>query len=102
MCKNPAMSTHRPHRVAVLALDGVVAFDLGVPSQVLGSARDEGGAQLYDVRVCTPGGRPVRSSAGFQVLPDHGLEQLEDADTVLVPGIHDVPRESWTRRCVRR
>jgi transcriptional regulator GlxA family with amidase domain len=91
MCKNPAMSTHRPHRVAVLALDGVVAFDLGVPSQVLGSARDEGGAQLYDVRVCTPGGRPVRSSAGFQVLPDHGLEQLEDADTVLVPGIHDVP-----------
>ncbi|MDQ1666681.1 MAG: hypothetical protein QOH75_2712 [Actinomycetota bacterium] len=91
MCKNPAMSTHRPHRVAVLALDGVVAFDLGVPSQVLGSARDEGGAQLYDVRVCTPGGRPVRSSAGFQVLPDHGLEQLEDADTVLVPGIYDVP-----------
>ncbi|MEE3919805.1 helix-turn-helix domain-containing protein [Micromonospora sp. BRA006-A] len=35
-----------------------------------------------------PGGLPIRSSAGFQVLPDHGLELLERADTVIVPGIH--------------
>ena len=33
MCKNLAMRLHpdRPHRVAVLALDGVVAFELGLP-----------------------------------------------------------------------
>ncbi|WP_247660618.1 DJ-1/PfpI family protein, partial [Micromonospora sp. D75] len=77
-----------PHRVAVLALDGVVALDLGTPAQVFGAARTDGGVPLYLVATCTPGGQPVRSSAGFQVLPDHGLELLDTADTVIVPGIH--------------
>ncbi|MGZ4594566.1 MAG: GlxA family transcriptional regulator [Actinomycetes bacterium] len=79
------------HRVAVLALDGVVAFDLGVPPQVLGAARDQHGEPFYDVRVCTPGGRPVRAAAGFQVVPDHGLEQLAWADMVVIPGVSGVP-----------
>lgn len=87
MCKNPAMT----HRVTVLALDGVVAFDLGTPPQVFGAARDRDGGPLYDVRVATPGARPVRSAAGFTVVADHGLEALADADTVVVPGISDVP-----------
>ncbi|SBT68576.1 transcriptional regulator, AraC family with amidase-like domain [Micromonospora sediminicola] len=89
MRNNRAMSV--PHRIAVLALDGVVALDLGTPAQVFGAARDEHRNPLYAVATCTPGGRPVRSTAGFQVLPDHGLELLETADTVIVPGIHAGP-----------
>ena len=89
MCKNPAMSVVRPrrHRVAVLALDEVIGFDLGTAPQVLGAARDGAGNQLYSVRVATPGGRPVRSVAGYQVLPEHGLEALATAQTVIVPGV---------------
>jgi len=79
------------HQVAVLALEHVVGMDLGVPPQVFGSARDAAGRRQYRVRVCTPTGGPVRSAAGFRVLPDHGLELLETADTVIVPGIHDGP-----------
>jgi transcriptional regulator GlxA family with amidase domain len=86
MCKNPAMD---PHRVAVLALDGVVAFDLGTPPQVFGAARRPDGDRLYQVLVCTPGGEPVRSAADFHVVADHGLEALEGADTVVVPGLFD-------------
>jgi transcriptional regulator GlxA family with amidase domain len=78
-------------QVAVLALDHVVGLDLGTPSQILGAARDTAGLRYYKVRVCTPGGEPVRSAAGFTVQPDHGLELLETADTVVVPGIHDGP-----------
>ncbi|WP_408630526.1 GlxA family transcriptional regulator [Micromonospora chokoriensis] len=81
--------TVRPHRIAVLALDQVVSLDLGTPSQVFSTARAVDQTHFYDVRVCTPGGLPVRSTAGFQVLPDHGLELLDTADTVIVPGIHD-------------
>src|SRR4051812_4252599 len=77
----------RPHRVAVLALDGVVAFDLGTPPQVFGAARDEHGRSLYAVRVCTVDAAPVRSAAGFAVTPGHGLEALRWADTVVVAGI---------------
>ncbi|WLS46060.1 DJ-1/PfpI family protein [Micromonospora profundi] len=87
MRNNQAMSV-RPHRIAVLALDQVVGLDLGTPAQVFSTAWGADDTSRYDVRVCTPGGLPVRSTAGFQVLPDHGLELLETADTVIVPGIH--------------
>jgi transcriptional regulator GlxA family with amidase domain len=77
------------HAVAVLALDEVVAFDLGTPTQIFHSARDADDRRLYRVQVCTPGGRGVRSSAGFTVQPHHGLELLERADTVVVAGVHE-------------
>ncbi|MCO6005874.1 helix-turn-helix domain-containing protein [Actinoallomurus purpureus] len=77
-----------PHEVVVLALDDVVAFDLGVPSQVFGAARDADGRPFYRIRVCTPDGRPVRTSAGFTAVPEHGPEILAAADTVVVPGVH--------------
>jgi transcriptional regulator GlxA family with amidase domain len=78
----------RLHQVAVLALDDVVAFDLGTPTQIFHAARDQQERQLYQVQICTPGGRPVRSSAGFTVSPEYGLELLAEADTVLVAGVH--------------
>ncbi len=89
MRNNPAMALR--HEVAVLALDPVVGLDLGTPSQVLGAARDPEGHRYYRMRTCTPGGRPVRSTAGFTVVPDHDLDLLSTADTVIVPGIHDGP-----------
>src|SRR5689334_4056318 len=79
MRKNWAM----PHVIAVVALDGVVPFDLGTATQVFGAARDAGRNRLYDVRVCGIG--PVRTSAGFTIVPDHDLSALEVADTVVVP-----------------
>ncbi|MFC0531885.1 GlxA family transcriptional regulator [Phytohabitans kaempferiae] len=86
---DPTRPVTNAHRVAVLALDHVVGLDLGTPAQVLGTARDPDGHRLYSVEVCTPTGGPVRSAARFQVVPDHGLELTESADTVVVPGIHD-------------
>jgi transcriptional regulator GlxA family with amidase domain len=76
------------HRIAVLLLDQVVGFDMTIPSQAFGSARGTTGERLYDVRVCSPDGGPVRSSARFTVLPDHGPEAVEAADTVIVPGMY--------------
>jgi transcriptional regulator GlxA family with amidase domain len=82
MRKNWAMR----HSVAILVLDGIVPFDLGSSTQILGTARDAAGKRLYSVRVCGEG--PVRSEHGFTVAPDYGLEELSTADTVLVPGVH--------------
>ena len=42
-----------PHEVVVLVLNDVVAFDLGVPTQIFGAARDGDDRRLYRVRVCT-------------------------------------------------
>ena len=81
MRKNRAM----PESIAVLALDGVVAFDLGTAPQVFNAARRADRQPLYAVKVCGAG--PVRSTAGFTVTPEHDLTALETADTVIVPGV---------------
>jgi transcriptional regulator GlxA family with amidase domain len=76
------------HEIAILALNDVVVFDLGVAAQIFGAARDAEGRPLYRVRTCTPDGAPVRTSAGFRALPDDGPEILETAGTVVVAGVH--------------
>src|SRR5215218_3615399 len=70
------------HRVAVLAFDDVVAFDLATPPQVFGSLTPA----RYDTRVCAAG-REVTAAQGFTIGPQTGLDWLERADTVIVPGI---------------
>jgi transcriptional regulator GlxA family with amidase domain len=81
------MPATKAHRVAVLVLNGVAAFDLGTPAQILGAARTNG-RRLYEVRTCTADGGPVRTSGGFAAAPDHGPEILDWAQTVIIPGIH--------------
>ena len=82
-----AADDHARHEVAVLALPHVVAFELGLPHRFLGGAVDTDGRPLYRVRTCTVGGGPVRTSAGYAVLPDHDASILRTAATVVVPGI---------------
>jgi transcriptional regulator GlxA family with amidase domain len=76
------------HDVAVLALPDVVAFELGLPHKLIGTAVDDAGRPLYRVRVATLDGGPVRTSAGYSVLPEHDASILRTADTVIIPGIH--------------
>ena len=76
------------HRVTVLVLDGVASFDLGTATQIFGAARSASGERLYDIRVCTADGGPVRALGGFTVVPQHGPEVIDDADTVVIPGLH--------------
>ncbi|WP_378784668.1 DJ-1/PfpI family protein [Nonomuraea fastidiosa] len=76
------------HRIAVLVLDHFAPLDLGVPGQVFHAARTPSGERLYEVVTCSEGRMPVRCEAGYTVLPDHDLDVLDTADTVVVPGVH--------------
>jgi transcriptional regulator GlxA family with amidase domain len=70
----------RPHRVVVLALDGVYPFELGIPNRVFGSAEGR-----YEVLTCTVDGGPVATNADFALTVEHGAEVLGTADTVVIP-----------------
>jgi transcriptional regulator GlxA family with amidase domain len=74
------------HRVAILCLDGLVAFDLTAPAQAFMLAARPGGEPLYEVSVCSADGGPVRTTSSFEVSPSSGSEALRRADTVVVPG----------------
>ena len=71
------------HAVVALVLPTVEAFDLAIPSQVFA---DPGLPQRYEFTVCAPAAGLVRSTAGYSVHAEHGLEALAGADTVVVPG----------------
>lgn len=73
------------HRVVALALPEVVAFDLSIAAQVFGH-REEA---MYEFLVCAPAPGAVPTTTGFALLAEHGLDALERAATVLVPGFED-------------
>ncbi|MEW1683254.1 helix-turn-helix domain-containing protein [Streptomyces sp. NPDC093594] len=72
------------HRVAVLALDGVLPLDLGIPARVFNEARAPDGSRLYTVGTCSIGGRPVRTHEDFQIVVEHDESLLRTADTVVI------------------
>ena len=74
------------HRVVALCFDGVVAFDLAAPAQVFSSALDAAGSPLYEFSTASVGGAEVATTTGFGLRPQAGLEQIAEADTVVVPG----------------
>jgi transcriptional regulator GlxA family with amidase domain len=91
MCKDPAMAPRSPaerHEVAVLALPETLAYEVGLPHQFLGNAVGPDGRRLYRVRVASLDGGPVRTSAGYSLLPEHDASILDEAQTVVVPGIY--------------
>jgi len=75
------------HTVAVLALDGVIAFDLATPVGTFGFAHLPDGRPAYRVLVC---GAPTVRAEAFTMRPDHGLDVLADADTIVLPGRTDM------------
>lgn len=82
------MSIHvAAHKIAVLAFDGVVPFDLTIPLETFGRARRETGELVYEVLVCGPS-RMIKS-AHFDMRVRWGLSELANVDTIIVPGALD-------------
>ncbi|MGW1124274.1 GlxA family transcriptional regulator [Streptomyces sp. NPDC002526] len=76
------------HHVGVLALDGVVPFELGIPARIFGAARDAAGDPLYSVTTCSVDGAPVRTEADYRLTVSHDASLLATVDTVVVPPSH--------------
>ena len=79
--------------MAIVAGDGVTAFELGVACDVFG---DEwatlASVPWYRSFVCGLAPGPVTTDSGFRILPAAGPERIRSADTVVV-----LPTVSFTR-----
>lgn len=74
--------------VAVLALHGVVPFDLGIACDIFSRVRTVDGDEAYRVLVC---GESSRVRAGhFDIHAPWRLEPMMDADILIVPGVEDI------------
>ncbi|MFF2043196.1 GlxA family transcriptional regulator [Kitasatospora sp. NPDC058170] len=79
------MPPHAAHRITVVAVPPVTTFDLSIPELVFAAAEVDG-RPAYEVRICAAEPGPLASTGSLRVLVPHGLEALDDADTVMVTG----------------
>jgi transcriptional regulator GlxA family with amidase domain len=78
------------YRVAVIAFDGMTPFHLSVPCLVFGGRPGADARSRFALTVCGAGSAsPLTTSAGFGIVPGHGLEALRDADIVVMPAWYD-------------
>ena len=66
--------------VAAVALDGVAPFELGVLCESFGVDRSDQGLPRLDFAVCAANPGTVRTSMGFSLTVDHGIERLAAVD----------------------
>jgi len=72
--------------VAALAYDGLCTFEFGIAYEVFGLPRPEMGEDWYRFSVCAIEPGPLRAAGGLTVAVDKGLEVLDEADLIVVPG----------------
>ena len=73
------------HRVVALVRPPQSPFELGYTAQVFGIER-RGLPARYSFRVCTQHPGPVATPVGYDMLVTDGLDVLDEADTVIIPG----------------
>lgn len=77
-------STGKRHVVAVAVTDGAPIFELAVPCEVFGIERTDLVDPWYELRLCAAQPGRSRTAAGLRVDTPYGLDDLVEADTVIV------------------
>lgn len=83
------MSASRLHRTAVLVLEGAKPLDVGIPAQVFTTRA----SMPYEVRVCGAAPGLVTGGDGLSYHVADGLDALDWADIVFIPGYRFPDRE---------
>src|SRR5690242_13536006 len=72
-------------RVAVVVCDSMGLFELAIPCEVFGQRRERFVEPWYEFRVCAAEPGRTRVGHGFVADTVHSLDDLDWADTVIVP-----------------
>jgi transcriptional regulator GlxA family with amidase domain len=79
------------HRVTVVGYEGLSPFELGVAAEVFALPRPELEVHWwYEFSLCAERPGVLPAVGGFGMAIEHGLDELERADTIILPGSPDV------------
>uniref|UniRef100_UPI0038B40BE7 GlxA family transcriptional regulator n=1 Tax=Nonomuraea antri TaxID=2730852 RepID=UPI0038B40BE7 len=71
--------------MAVAVTDAAPVFELAVPCEVFGVDRSDLVDPWYELRLCAAEPGPLRTAAGMGLATPYGLDDLVEADTVVLP-----------------
>lgn len=77
-----------PPIVAVVAYQHFSPYHLSVPCLIF-SDEILHGRKLFSLKVCAESTAPVQASYGISLTTPYGLEVLQEADIIIIPGWHD-------------
>lgn len=77
-------------KVVVVAYERLRTFEFGITVELFGLRRPEFDFTWYGFEVCAAEQRRMAAAGGIEVVADGGLERLDNAGTVIVPGWRDV------------
>lgn len=80
---------HVPPTVAIVACHGQGLFEFGCAVGLFAPVRPELEVAWYTTRLCAAEPGALRMLGGTHVALPHGIEALEHADTIVVPGWRD-------------
>jgi AraC family transcriptional regulator, transcriptional activator FtrA len=72
--------------VAVLAYDRLSTFEFGIAYEVFGLTRPEVGPDWYRFCVVAIEDGPMRADGLLEIRAEFGLEKLQEADLIIIPG----------------
>jgi AraC family transcriptional activator FtrA len=84
------MTSPDGRRVAVLAYEGMSAFETGIVTEVFGLRWPDIDVPWYDLTICADRPGSVSVIGGATLHTPYGLDDLARADTVIVPSVTDV------------
>lgn len=87
--RNPAP---RNRRLVLLAYECLCTFEFGTAVEAFGRADELTGEPLYELSVASVEEGTFGAQGGVRLVVDGGLELLEDAGTIVIPGWQKHPR----------
>ena len=76
-------------RVSALAYDGLCLFELGIVVEIFGRPRPELDVDWYKFEICSLERGPLHAMGGVRVEATRGLNSLQRAGTIVIPGWRD-------------
>ncbi len=87
--------------VTALLYDGLCTFEFGIVAEIFGLSRPEMGEGWYRFASCAVEQGPLRAHGGFTLLPDEGIDLIDRADIIVVPGWKGVDERVPEALCER-
>lgn len=72
--------------VTALLYDGLCTFEFGIVAEIFGLPRPEMGEGWYRFASCAVEQGPLRAHGGFTLVADEGIDLIDRADIIVVPG----------------
>ncbi|MAG77175.1 MAG: AraC family transcriptional regulator, partial [Colwelliaceae bacterium] len=73
------------HKVVFLAFEGIELLDLSGPQTAFYEANCISN-NFYELSLCGFSTEVIRSEAGTQIIPDVSIYELDEIDTLVIPG----------------